>query len=232
MSAAPTVFTGLIDVAHMDRVDFAAAHGDGIELVVLKVSTGVHCPDPAFARRIVEARAQGLMVCGYEFGTDQHPGAEQWADFRARWDAGCASVGLDPRRVPVWLDYERNAVGAKTLMAAQQARDYLAAARADGYRCGLYGGLSNLSHVFTSASDVVGSYDLWLAAYGPSPHHLRLNAPAPWRAKGPLWVQYSDGAFGPTDRATFPRDVAGCGRPDRSCYFGGADELRAWWSGA
>lgn len=216
--------TGLIDVAHMDRIDFDAAVKGGVLAATLKVCNGVDAPDPKFLERIVQAAHACLLVSGYAFGTDEHPGADQWADFRVRWDAGCASVHLDPTSLPVWLDYERT---AGHIMAPDKARDWLAAGRRDGYRVGLYGGLSNLTKTFTSATDAVGDYDLWLACYGNRPAHL----PAPWAAKGWRLWQYTDGAYGPSDQNAFPRQVRGVGGVDRSAFEGDVGALVDWWRG-
>ena len=217
-----TYCTSIVDVAHMDHADLREAATGGIVAVILKVCTGVDALDPEFKARIFEAVGAGLLVSGYAFGTGEHPGDAQWRDFRDRWDAGCASVSLAPKSVPVWLDLESN--GDNT-MTPDQARAWLAAGQADGYRVGLYGGLSKLTDHFRDPNDAVGRVPLWLAAYGNEPKNL----PAPWASKGWRLWQYTDGKDGPSDRNSFPRTAPGCGPCDRSGFAGTDDDLRAWW---
>ena len=218
--APPVRYPGIIDIAHMDADVLADAPAQGFGACVLKTCTGVGCPDSKFSARFAEALSLGLLVSGYAFLTGQHSGADQWADFRARWDAACAAHALNPQALPVWCDFESNPSG--TPASPQHARDFLAAGRADGYRVGLYGGSSHLSAVFQDASDPIGSYPLWLAQYSnPEPH-----TPPPWRANGWTLWQYTDQADGPSDRIAYPRSHC-----DRSCYRGTVAQCALWWAG-
>ena len=80
------LYTGIIDLAHMDKDVLATeAANNGIGAVILKVCTGVGCPDSAFNSRFSEALSLNLLVSGYSFLTGAHSGAEQWTDFKKYW---------------------------------------------------------------------------------------------------------------------------------------------------
>ena len=204
-----------------DRFNAAAAR-QALTLVTLKVCEGIDFPDTAFVRRYAECVAAGFPeIEGYQFGTNLHSGEEQWADFKGRWDAACASAGRDPTAVGVWLDCEPEH-GSE--MSVDKARTWLRFGRRDGYRVGLYGFESNLRALFPDPADEVGEYPLWLAWYGPDPAKiLPASLPAAWRAAGFARLQYSDGLHHPADTSRYPIAVPGCGTPDRSCRWVPAD---------
>ena len=216
------LYTGIIDLAHMDQDVLVSEHANhGVNAVVLKVCTGVGCPDDRFVARFGEAVNLGMLVSGYAFLTGQHPGEQQFADLRKYWDAACAQHGIDPTSRPIWGDYEENPSGSKA--TPEVARAFLAAGREAGYNVGIYCGEDNGCVSFPDVNDAVGTYPLWLAAYGPDPRTE--HVPPPWRATGWTMAQYTNDGAGPSDQTTFPR--SGC---DRSCYRGDLAALTAYWN--
>ncbi len=232
--APSTWHAAVADFYHGDRFDAGLVARAGIEAVILKASTGVGSRDPAFAQRMKDSLARGMVLSAYAFGTDQHPGAEQWRYFRGVWDAACGSNSIDPRALPVWLDAERNAVGGTTMSRAKLL-EWLAAAETDGYRAGIYSYASLLHGYFPDPLDLVGRFPLWLSWPGEI-EHLVTALPAPWKRRGLALLQYSTALHGPTDgprdTITFPRGIQELGGCDRSAYPGTKDEMLAWWKRA
>src|SRR5712671_2587490 len=78
----PVVSDVVIDLYHGDKVsvDFSMVKSKGIAAVILKATQGIDFVDPAFAQRLANARAAGLLVGAYHF-MDANSPVEQMAHF-------------------------------------------------------------------------------------------------------------------------------------------------------
>ena len=101
------ICTRLGDFAHMDPFDPVALKGH-LDAVWLKVCQGTDAEDPKWRTRAPLAVQAGLLLSGYQFGTDLHDGAAQYADFTSRLDPVVTALGIDPRAIPLMLDRERS----------------------------------------------------------------------------------------------------------------------------
>ena len=63
----PVMSDVVIDLYHGDKVniDFSSVKSTGIDAVILKATQGVSFADPAFAPRVANARAAGLLVATF-----------------------------------------------------------------------------------------------------------------------------------------------------------------------
>jgi nucleoid-associated protein YgaU len=107
-------------------------------------------PDSLYKKHTLAARAAGLVVGAYHFGTAASPGAEQAHAFLAA--AGAADLFV--------LDLEKEA--DKPKMTDAQAREFIATVKAAGHRVGLYASLSGFP--LTLGQD----YN-WVAAWRTTP---------------------------------------------------------------
>jgi GH25 family lysozyme M1 (1,4-beta-N-acetylmuramidase) len=236
----PNYEARIMDVAHMDKFDAVAAKNGTATIpplhgVILKACQGTDAPDPKFMSRWVASTNAGLWVSAYQFGTNLHSGEEQWADFKGRLDAACALTHRDPKTVRCWMDRESN--GDKSIMSADKVRAWLAAGRAAGYLVGVYGGLSQMVGTYNTATDPVGDYDAWVAAYDYTWEGINAHPPKAWAGKHTPWFkmfQYSDGAahHALATQWKLSYEVAGCGTPDLSVFVGTTEEARVYFCGA
>jgi len=97
-------------------VDFAAMKRGGIAAVAIKGANGAGPPEPHFAARVAAAKAAGLQVGVYLFGTGFRPVADQVANLDGL-------RGGDGSLVPI-LDFETNPDG--TTMTAAMAAEFAA----------------------------------------------------------------------------------------------------------
>lgn len=232
----PAYEARIADFGHMDQFDATSAKAGTstippLDGVILKVCQGIDAPDPRFSARWVASTKVGLWVSAYQFGTDMHPGEEQWADFKGRLDAACVLTHRDPKTVRCWLDRESN---GGSIMAADKVRAWLAAGKAAGYLVGVYGGLSQMAGTYNTATDPVGDYDAWVAAYDYTWEAINAHPPKAWAGKNTPWFrmfQYSDGAqhHALASEWKLSYEVAGCGTPDLSVFVGTPDEARAYF---
>lgn len=182
--------------------EWRAVAADGrFKFAILKASEGLGYDPSYIEANLPAARAAGLVVGAYHFGTGSHGGAEQaryFVDVVKRANGGtCDGVLLV-------LDLERAASGPS--MTNAQAREFITQVRAlTGSKVGLYHSASGFS--------AVGQDWGWVAAYGPS------HAP---RAEK-FW-QYTDGKYNGT---AYPKSCPGIGPCDISVFNGTIDELHA-----
>lgn len=201
----------VIDVSHENGVvDFAAAHAGGLRAVLLKASQGTGFVDPMIAGNVARARAAGLLVGAYHFGTGDDPGA-QAQHFLS------AVRGLNAAPMPLALDWEPDTAGSS--MTAAGARTFVGAVRqATGRSPGLYSGETGKQLLGDSVDPVLGACWLWLAQYDDTPVVQRS-----W-PRWTLW-QYSDGTLGP-----MPHDIPGLRTLDRTVFNGDAAALTDFWA--
>src|SRR6266436_6636928 len=78
----PVMSDVVIDLYHGDKinVNFSSVKSTGIDAVILKATQGINFVDPAFAPRVANARAAGLLVGAYHFMDATSP-CEQMAHF-------------------------------------------------------------------------------------------------------------------------------------------------------
>ena len=219
----PALCTGIVDLHHSDgRVDLDAAKAGGIVALIHKATEGKDWRDPAFAQRMGEAKAAGILRGAYHFASNSADGAAQCDHF-------LDTVG-DLAELHV-LDFETNHGSAGTMSLANVLAFLDRAWERTGRRVVLYGYLSMLRNVCAAATPeqraALARHPLWLAAYGPDP--LTVRVPTAWSA----WamMQYTNGSDGPADRTRYPRTVPGCARAaqDRSAFRGDAEALTLWW---
>lgn len=219
----PALCTGIVDLHHSDgRVDLMAAKAGGIVALIHKATEGKDWSDPAFAPRMDDAKAAGVLRGAYHFGSNSAPGEVQADHF--------LDVVGDRAELLV-LDFETNPGSAGTMSLANALAFCARVYERAGRRCVFYGYLSMLRNVCAAATPeqraALARHPLWLAAYGPDP--LTVRVPSAWSA----WsmMQYTNGSDGPADRVRYPRTVPGCARAaqDRSVFRGDAEALIYWW---
>lgn len=225
----PALCTGILDGNHGDwkRGDLRVARDHGIVAIIAKASEGKDFLDGSFDRTVDTARALGLVVGAYHFGSASSSGEVQADHFlRATERARAAGPLL------LVLDLENNPnVKAGTMDVT----------RAEAFVHYVHGATGRWPVVYTGAyvraaqqarGTDLAQCPLWMAAYGPDP--LKGRLPAAWGTWA-LW-QYTNGGAGPTDQVTYPRKTHGFGKDgapggcDRSVYRGTEQDLRAWWA--
>jgi lysozyme len=201
----PVMTDGVIDLYHGDKVsvDFSVVKSKGISAVILKATQGVGFVDPAFAQRLADARAAGLLVGAYHFMEASGP-VEQMAHF--------LSVVGDDAGVLLVVDFE--AYERSQPSVTQAATAVMTVKSVSGRFPVLYTG----RYMLTAPNVMLSQCPLWLAEYGSRP-----VCPPGW-LRWQLW-QHTDGQVG-----SAPRSVPGIGPCDRSRFAGTTDQLKAWWS--
>ena len=106
----------IVDLSHYNgnNLDFAAAAESGIDAIIHKATQGLAFIDPRHAINRDAARAVGLLVGSFHFGTDEDGAAQ------ARYFLDNAQPRPDDLLA---LDFEANSAGST--MTPQQARDFL-----------------------------------------------------------------------------------------------------------
>jgi lysozyme len=201
----PSVMSDVvIDLYHGDKVnvDFSSVKSIGIDAVILKATQGINFADPAFAPRVANARAAGLLVGAYHFMDATSP-CEQMANF--------LSVVGDAGDILLVVDFEVYEISQPT--ASQAAAAVMMVKSVTGRLPVLYTG----RYVLSSPNSTLSQCPLWLAEYGSRP-----VCPPGW-SQWKLW-QHTDGRAG-----SGPMTVPGIGPCDRSRFAGTVDELKAWW---
>ena len=173
--------------------------------VILKATQGIGFADPAFAPRVANARAAGLLVGAYHFMDAKSP-CEQMANF--------LSVVGDAGDILLVVDFEVYESSQPT--AAQAAAAVMTVKSITGRLPVLYTG----RYVLSAPNSMLSQCPLWLAEYGSRP-----VCPPGW-SQWKLW-QHTDGRVG-----SGPMTVPGIGACDRSRFAGTVDELKAWWPAA
>jgi len=203
----PVMSDVVIDLYHGDKinVNFSSVKSTGIDAVILKATQGINFVDPAFAPRVANARAAGLLVGAYHFMDATSP-CEQMANL--------LSVVGDTGDILLVVDFEVYERSQPT--AAQAAAAVVMVKSVTGRLPVLYTG----RYVLSSPNSMLSQCPLWLAEYGSRP-----ICPPGW-SQWKLW-QHTDGRGG-----SGPMTVAGIGPCDRSRFAGTVDELKAWWPAA
>ena len=203
----PVMSDVVIDLYHGDKVnvDFSSVKSTGIDAVILKATQGVSFADPAFAPRVANARAAGLLVGAYHFMDAKSP-CEQMANF--------LSVVGDTGDILLVVDFEVYESSQPT--AAQAAAAVMTVKSITGRLPVLYTG----RYVLSAPNSMLSQCPLWLAEYGSRP-----VCPPGW-SQWKLW-QHTDGRVG-----SGPMTVSGIGPCDRSRFADTVDELKAWWPAA
>jgi GH25 family lysozyme M1 (1,4-beta-N-acetylmuramidase) len=203
----PVMSDVVIDLYHGDKVnvDFSSVKSTGIDAVILKATQGINFVDPAFAPRLANARAAGLLVGAYHFMDGKSP-CEQMANF--------LSVVGDTGDILLVVDFEVYERSQPT--ASQAAAAVMTIKALTGRLPVVYTG----RYVLSSANSMLSQCPLWLAEYGSRP-----VCPPGW-SQWKLW-QHTDGQVG-----SAPRSVPGIGPCDRSRFAGTIDQLKAWWPAA
>jgi lysozyme len=203
----PVMTNGVIDLYHGDKVsvDFSVVKSKGIAAVILKATQGIGFVDPAFAQRLADARAAGLLVGAYHFMDATSP-VEQMAHF-------LSVVGADDGVLLV-VDFEAYERSQPTV--TQAATAVMTVKSVSGRFPVLYTG----RYTLTAPNAMLSQCPLWLAEYGSRP-----VCPPGW-SQWKLW-QHTDGRVG-----SAPRSVPGIGPCDRSRFAGNVDQLKAWWPAA
>jgi lysozyme len=208
----PDVYGPIVDVSGNNKnVDLDAAKAGGITTVFLKATEGATWKDVTLPARMAKAKALGLRIGVYHYGTAM-PAAAQVKNFV---DTVSAAAGDFSGLLPI-LDVERN---ADNTMTADNAEAWLALFNAQQKRQPVvYAGDYLQSQGGAKGHPTMLASPLWLAAY--------VNPPAKpidgW-AKWSLW-QFTDGLQGP-----FPGKVPGIGACDQSVFNGAQADFDAFW---
>ena len=206
------MLNAVVDLSHFNTVaDFAQVRDAGIYAIIHKATQGTGYTDPTFAARRDAARAAGLQVGAYHFGTGGDP-VGQAEHLLAVAGAGSLLV----------LDYEDNPQGQS--MSLAEAEAFVGRIQAlTGRYPGLYSGNTVKEALAVAGIASPDQTELsrcwfWLAEYGQAP-----ELPSIW-STWTLW-QYTDGSAGLT-----PHEVAGIGNCDRDLFNGTQAELEAFWA--
>jgi lysozyme len=200
----PVMSDVVIDLYHGDKIsiDFSVVKSKGIAAVILKATQGTRFVDPAFAQRLANARAAGLLAGAYHFLDATSP-VEQMAHF--------LSVVGDTDGILLVVDFEAYERSQPT--ASQAAAAVMTIKSVTGQFPVVYTG----RYVLSAPNSMLSQCPLWLAEYGSRP-----VCPPGW-SEWKLW-QHTDGRVG-----SGPKTVPGIGPCDRSRFAGTADQLEAWW---
>ena len=125
----------IFDIAqHQTNCDFRAAKSAGLEAVIIKATEGMNFVDPQFHNHLAGARAAGLMIGMYHFGTGSD-GVGQADDFLA-----AANPGPDNLLV---LDFEKNPNPHGTQMTVPIAEKFVQRVREKTGRFPAFFGVSS-----------------------------------------------------------------------------------------
>jgi lysozyme len=204
----------IIDVSHQQaNAELAAARDAGVFAVMIKATEGATYQDAAFRTLYDKARAAGLRIGAYHFGTARPP-AEQVENFveTVRRIAG----GFDDL-VPA-LDLEHNDNTPDNTISPDQGEEWVRLFRlATGRTPMLYAGSYLRDRQGAAGRPNLQQCPLWLADYETEPHPI--GQCLPWT----MW-QFTDGSLGP-----YPGKVPGVGRCDQSVFRGDAAAAAAFW---
>lgn len=217
----PTKACFVADFYHLNPVDFSklkAANWNGVKCagVILKCTQGAGDVDPLFASRVMAARAIGLPVAAYHFGTADNIAA-QIDNFMSHAKPD-ANMGL-------WLDYEDYPQSQMTLPNAIGFMTGVDAAT--GRTCGMYSADTIKSSITKATADqraFLAAHAFWLAEYGAVPVMKDVNGkPLPWDV--PFLWQFSGDSSG-----TEPHTLDGLEQgADLSLFNGSPAQLAAAW---
>jgi lysozyme len=217
--AFPGAAVMVVDLSHYNGAvsvaQFLALRAAGVGAVILKASEGTDVPDNSFTARLANARAAGLLLGAYHFGS---PG-----DVAAQVDHFCAQVAAGGGafdEVVSALDVEKN-----DPMTPNQAEAWVAAFRGrTGATPFIYGGGDWLgAQGGANGRPNLAGCPLWYSMY-PFSAKARPQTPLFGWADWTLW-QYTDGS---DPRVAYAATVAGVAS-DRSVFRGGLDDLRTLW---
>ncbi len=202
----------VVDISHHNgNVDLNRARHAGIVAVIHKASQGIGMSDSKYEINRQKARAAGLLLGAYHFGTKAN-GAAQADFFLSKADP-------DDQTLLV-LDYEPNGNSTMTL---DQVRAFVRRVhQVTGKFPGLYSGNLIKSQLAGKPVDpILSQCFLWIAQYATEPKDI----PETW----PTWTlwQYTDGVSGPA-----PHTVEGIGPCDRNQFNGTVSQLRELWGAA
>ena len=227
MAANPIrkLYANFADVsACQSQVDFAAMKAGGIECVALKAGNGAGGIAADFPGRLAAAKAAGLLVGAYLFGTGHNPVSEQVGNLSA-------ALGEDQTIVPI-LDFESNPSGST--MSQGQAEEFATLWQSQrGYYPVLYGGESAAYLLLLiSPNSPLLKCPLWVAKYPSTTADVRtldadqvLRRVINWPG-GVIGWQYEGGEPGQPTPSQCPGVPGKC---DRSVTFSTGDDLKAQW---
>ncbi len=199
----------VIDLSHYNPVtNWGAVKAAGIVGVILKATQGAGMVDVTYASNFAQARAAGLLVGAYHFNTGENVQA-QVGHF--------LSVAKPDAQTLLALDFEDN---PSSNMSLPQAKEFLLEVESRVGRAPiLYSGNRVKDLLGNTKDEVLSSFRLWLAQYGPVPRP-QTSWTAPW-----LW-QFSDGEVGP-----WHAPVPGVrGYVDLNSYAGTDEQLAKEWA--
>lgn len=168
----------VLDISSYNDVqDFAKVYAEGVRGVILKATQGTRYTDKTFTWKRTNARAAGLKVGAYHFGTAA-PVDDQVAHF--------LEVVGDDADLAYALDYEKNDPNPGDSMSLAQARRFLQLVfEKTGQRPKLYSGNWIKQSLPKGGDAFFNSHQLWLAHYVENP-----VCPPGWTK--PWLHQYSD----------------------------------------
>ena len=213
MPNVPNCIGPIVDISgNNGSVDLAQAKAAGVKAVFIKATEGKTFQDPTFATNLKKARAAGLPVGAYHFGTAM-PAADQVANFV---NTVVAAAGSFKGIVPAF-DVERNDPSPGNTITRQIADAWVQAfTTKTGLQPLIYAG--GWLRGNGGATNSMKALSLWLAAYGNNPQTM------PTWADWTFW-QYTDGKSGP-----FAGAVPGVGACDQSLFKGTQADLDALWA--
>jgi lysozyme len=196
----------IIDLSHYEATaNLSIAEGQGnVIAVFLKATEGATYQDPAFLTLFDRARAAGLKIGVYHFGTARPP-TEQVTNFIAT----VTRIAGGFEGIVVAIDIETNTLSPDNTMSPSQGDAWVGEfTERTRHTPLIYGGGYLRDHGGAVGHPHLANCPLWLAEYGDAPRVL-----PGWQA-WTMW-QFTDGKIGP-----YARQVQGIGRCDQNVYNG------------
>jgi lysozyme len=205
----------LVDISHnQPNANLVAAKAGGVAAVFLKATEGATYQDPAFLTLFDRAKAAGLLIGAYHFGTARAPSdqVDNYINTVTRIAGGFDNI------VAV-LDLEHNDGSPDNTISPAQGDAWVEGFKARTGRTPIvYAGAYLRDSGGVAALPNLQACPLWLAQYSTAP--VTIPGWADWT----LW-QFTDGTHGP-----FTDSIPGIGHCDQDLFRGSAADLAALWA--
>ena len=205
----------IVDLSHYEAVaNLSIAEGQGnVIAVFLKATEGATHQDSAFLTLYDRARAAGLKIGVYHFGTARPP-TEQVSNFVTT----VTRIAGGFEGIVVGLDIETNTTSPDNTMSPDQADAWTGEfTERTGQTPLIYGGGYLRDRGGAVGRPHLAKCPLWLAEYRDTP-----LVPPGWQT-WTIW-QFTDGKLGP-----YAGQVPGIGRCDQNVYNGDRSSFEQFW---
>lgn len=202
------IFDGIVDIYHLEPVDFQKLKDAGIVAIVHKATEGLTIKDKAYHTRKDMAKSMGFLWGSYHFSSGER--AIQQAQEYLQY---CKPEADEL----ICLDFEPSSSGSDmTIVGAEQFVSEVQ------WRIGrwpmIYGGSLLREGLRNQINQVLKNCPLWYSRYSNEPKDI----PNTW-SRYTLW-QFTDGDVGPE-----PHFTSGIGNCDRNRFQGTKEQLIQQW---